>query len=73
MQIAFGNAECCICVSFILRNMLLILWFSTSELDFRFLVGAPLHGIRAFLTTNQLKVVLTMPLPLPSSHHIFMP
>ncbi|KAK1266483.1 hypothetical protein QJS04_geneDACA015634 [Acorus gramineus] len=25
------------------------------ELDFRFLVGAPLHGIRAFLTTNQLK------------------
>ncbi|OIW07145.1 hypothetical protein TanjilG_10118 [Lupinus angustifolius] len=25
------------------------------ELDFRFLVGAPLHGIRAFLTTNQLQ------------------
>nr|ACF21785.1 zeta-carotene desaturase [Gentiana lutea]BAA88843.1 zeta-Carotene Desaturase [Gentiana lutea] len=25
------------------------------ELDFRFPVGAPLHGIRAFLTTNQLK------------------
>lgn len=25
LQIAFGNAECCICVSFILRNMLLIL------------------------------------------------
>lgn len=25
------------------------------ELDFRFLVGAPLHGINAFLTTNQLK------------------
>ncbi|XVF06278.1 hypothetical protein REPUB_Repub06bG0033700 [Reevesia pubescens] len=25
------------------------------ELDFRFPVGAPIHGIRAFLTTNQLK------------------
>ncbi|KAF3454347.1 hypothetical protein FNV43_RR04794 [Rhamnella rubrinervis] len=25
------------------------------ELDFRFPVGAPLHGIRAFLSTNQLK------------------
>ncbi|KAJ6928988.1 zeta-carotene desaturase [Populus alba x Populus x berolinensis] len=25
------------------------------ELDFRFLFGAPLHGIRAFLSTNQLK------------------
>ncbi|KAI6692573.1 hypothetical protein NL676_020283 [Syzygium grande] len=25
------------------------------ELDFRFPIGAPLHGIRAFLTTNQLK------------------
>nr|AFH53817.1 zeta-carotene desaturase [Narcissus tazetta subsp. chinensis] len=25
------------------------------ELDFRFPMGAPLHGIRAFLTTNQLK------------------
>ncbi|KAE8729115.1 Zeta-carotene desaturase [Hibiscus syriacus] len=26
-----------------------------AELDFRFPVGAPLHGINAFLTTNQLK------------------
>jgi len=26
------------------------------ELDFRFLTGAPLHGIKAFLTTNQLLV-----------------
>ncbi|KZV45114.1 zeta-carotene desaturase, chloroplastic/chromoplastic [Dorcoceras hygrometricum] len=26
-----------------------------SELDFRFPIGAPIHGIRAFLTTNQLK------------------
>ncbi|XP_057963498.1 zeta-carotene desaturase, chloroplastic/chromoplastic isoform X2 [Malania oleifera] len=26
------------------------------ELDFRFPVGAPLHGIRAFLSTNQLKI-----------------
>ncbi|KAH9754160.1 Zeta-carotene desaturase /chromoplastic [Citrus sinensis] len=25
------------------------------ELDFRFLIGAPLHGIRTFLSTNQLK------------------
>ncbi|XP_024039525.1 zeta-carotene desaturase, chloroplastic/chromoplastic-like [Citrus clementina] len=25
------------------------------ELDFRFPIGAPLHGIRAFLSTNQLK------------------
>ncbi|KAJ6305718.1 hypothetical protein OIU76_002852 [Salix suchowensis] len=25
------------------------------ELDFRFLIGAPFHGIRAFLSTNQLK------------------
>ncbi|XP_073139664.1 zeta-carotene desaturase, chloroplastic/chromoplastic [Henckelia pumila] len=25
------------------------------ELDFRFPIGAPIHGIRAFLTTNQLK------------------
>ena len=24
------------------------------KLDFRFLTGAPLHGIKAFLTTNQL-------------------
>ncbi|KAG5222449.1 hypothetical protein OIU77_018674 [Salix suchowensis] len=28
------------------------------ELDFRFLIGAPFHGIRAFLSTNQLKVIL---------------
>jgi zeta-carotene desaturase len=27
------------------------------ELDFRFPVGAPLHGIQAFLRTNQLKVI----------------
>ncbi|PWA61698.1 zeta-carotene desaturase [Artemisia annua] len=27
----------------------------SAELDFRFPVGAPLHGINAFLTTNQLK------------------
>ncbi|KAH7280425.1 hypothetical protein KP509_37G066700 [Ceratopteris richardii] len=27
------------------------------ELDFRFFTGAPLHGIKAFLTTNQLSVV----------------
>ncbi|KAH9754139.1 Zeta-carotene desaturase /chromoplastic [Citrus sinensis] len=26
------------------------------ELDFRFPIGAPLHGIRAFLSTNQLKI-----------------
>ncbi|GMG99619.1 hypothetical protein Nepgr_001459 [Nepenthes gracilis] len=26
------------------------------ELDFRFPIGAPIHGIRAFLTTNQLKI-----------------
>ncbi|XWS57656.1 hypothetical protein CRYUN_Cryun09bG0192100 [Craigia yunnanensis] len=26
------------------------------ELDFRFPVGAPIHGIRAFLSTNQLKI-----------------
>ncbi|CAN6197233.1 unnamed protein product [Urochloa humidicola] len=29
---------------------------SIGELDFRFPVGAPLHGIQAFLRTNQLKV-----------------
>lgn len=28
------------------------------ELDFRFPIGAPIHGIRAFLSTNQLQVVL---------------
>jgi hypothetical protein len=28
----------------------------STELDFRFPVGAPLHGIQAFLRTNQLKV-----------------
>ncbi|MCO5568327.1 hypothetical protein L7F22_022026 [Adiantum nelumboides] len=27
------------------------------ELDFRFFTGAPLHGIKAFLTTNQLSTV----------------
>ncbi|KAJ6757324.1 PROTOPORPHYRINOGEN OXIDASE [Salix koriyanagi] len=27
------------------------------ELDFRFPIGAPLHGISAFLSTNQLKVI----------------
>eukprot|EP00271_Cylindrocystis_brebissonii_P003052 TRINITY_DN137_c0_g1_i1.p1 TRINITY_DN137_c0_g1~~TRINITY_DN137_c0_g1_i1.p1 ORF type:complete len:603 (-),score=108.02 TRINITY_DN137_c0_g1_i1:230-2038(-) len=27
------------------------------ELDFRFLVGAPFHGLKAFFTTTQLKVV----------------
>lgn len=39
------------------------LWFDPTEmcikfveLDFRFPVGAPIHGIRAFLITNQLKV-----------------
>ncbi|CAA6659104.1 unnamed protein product [Spirodela intermedia] len=33
-------------------------WFinsSPNKLDFRFMFGAPLHGIRAFLATNQLK------------------
>ncbi|EFJ28321.1 hypothetical protein SELMODRAFT_146971 [Selaginella moellendorffii] len=29
----------------------------TGELDFRFPVGAPLHGIKAFLTTNQLNAL----------------
>ncbi|KAJ9185869.1 hypothetical protein P3X46_005452 [Hevea brasiliensis] len=28
---------------------------AVGELDFRFPIGAPLHGIRAFLSTNQLK------------------
>jgi zeta-carotene desaturase len=28
----------------------------SAELDFRFFTGAPLHGIKAFLTTNQLSV-----------------
>ena len=31
--------------------------FSPAELDFRFPIGAPLHGINAFLSTNQLKVM----------------
>lgn len=30
------------------------------ELDFRFPVGAPLHGINAFLTTNQLKTYVRL-------------
>ncbi|KAK8591302.1 hypothetical protein V6N13_031350 [Hibiscus sabdariffa] len=30
-------------------------WGEIGELDLRFQVGAPLHGIRAFLATNQLK------------------
>lgn len=38
-------------VIFILRDLYL-----NAELDFRFPVGAPLHGINAFLSTNQLKV-----------------
>lgn len=28
-----------------------------TELDFRFPIGAPIHGIQAFLTTNQLGVI----------------
>lgn len=36
--------------------MLFITYFASAELDFRFPVGAPIHGIRAFLTTNQLNV-----------------
>ncbi|XP_062014098.1 zeta-carotene desaturase, chloroplastic/chromoplastic-like [Rosa rugosa] len=28
---------------------------NTSELDFRFPIGAPIHGILAFLSTNQIK------------------
>ncbi|KAH9754138.1 Zeta-carotene desaturase /chromoplastic [Citrus sinensis] len=31
------------------------------ELDFRFPIGAPLHGIRAFLSTNQLKMLKGSP------------
>jgi hypothetical protein len=34
-----------------------------SELDFRFPVGAPLHGMKAFLTTNQLNVRAPHPKP----------
>ncbi|XP_008813000.2 zeta-carotene desaturase, chloroplastic/chromoplastic isoform X1 [Phoenix dactylifera] len=30
-------------------------WGEIGELDFRFPLGAPIHGIRAFLLTNQLK------------------
>ncbi|KAG0475677.1 hypothetical protein HPP92_015363 [Vanilla planifolia] len=30
-------------------------WGKVGELDFRFPLGAPIHGIRAFLSTNQLK------------------
>ncbi|KAL0425377.1 UNVERIFIED_CONTAM: Zeta-carotene desaturase, chloroplastic/chromoplastic [Sesamum radiatum] len=33
------------------------------ELNFRFPVGAPLHGIRAFLMTNQLKVLAILHVP----------
>ena len=35
-----------------------------TELDFRFPVGAPLHGINAFLSTNQLKVLDLVNAPL---------
>lgn len=31
-----------------------------TELDFRFPVGAPIHGIWAFLTTNQLQVTTAL-------------
>lgn len=44
-------------VIFILRGLYL-----NAELDFRFPVGAPLHGINAFLSTNQLKVTCLCPL-----------
>lgn len=52
-----------------MKNLTISLYLC-AELDFRFPVGAPIHGIRAFLTTNQLKVIelfifgLTFTLPI---------